>query len=992
MSPRLALYFLGSPQLYLGNEPIPAERRKAVALLAYLALERGQHRRESLSALLWPDYDQSKAFTNLRHTLWEIQQSLGEGWLNADREKTGLNDRADIWLDVQEFESLFAQSHAQNDSSLRIPLFVEATKLYRNHFLNGFSLKDAPSFNEWAFAKSEDLRCQLAGVLTRLSEDYCALGQAEKAIPYARRLITLDPLNESAHCHLMNIYVQAGQHDAALKQYQTCEELLRKELNLDPQPETYALYKQIRKGELKPDLVVKSAKTTARKHNLPLYLTTFVGREKEINDVIRLLEKARIVSLIGTGGVGKTRLSIQSANKLLNTYNDGVWLVELAPILDPTLVPRTTVIAVGLRGEPEQPVIDRLCEHLREKHMLVILDDCGHLIEACAHMADKILHAAPHVHILVSSREALGIAGEVTYPVPSLELPDINHLPPVGALSQCEAIRLFIDRATSAVPAFTVTNENASFLAQICCRLDGIPLAIELAAAKVRVLSVKQIAERLDQRFRLLTGGSRTALERHQTLRATINWSYNLLTPSEQTLFRRLSVFTGGWRLEAAEAICSDEPSASVVRSEDILNLLEQLINKSLVVVEEQEGETRYHFLETIREYALEKLSGSGEEQKVRNRHLDFFISLAEEGERHYRSREQSFWFRAMERERDNFRGALDYVLHSNQPETSLRFIGAAFWLWFFQGPWSEGQAWVEVALAQAANERTLAKAKALMALGLLQFSQSDHPAAQAALEKSLAIWQELDATWWSAFVLDFLGLTMRRQNREAGHLFQESLRLAQATNDEWLLAFSLWHLGENELHLKKLFEAKRLLDESLTISRTLGDKMLQNEALRALGEISEAEQDYRRAIDLYKESLAIIQELHDVTNISVLYFNVGRASQLAGENKKAEGYFMDALLWSRRLGKKEGVLRALAGLGVVAEARGEAERALRLLIASQALYANLGFNFPPNQSAWLQRHLESARAQLNAEQFAAAWAEGKKMTLDLALKMAEET
>lgn len=541
-----------------------------------------------------------------------------------------------------------------------------------------------------------------------------------------------------------------------------------------------------------------------------------------------------------------------------------------------------------------------------------------------------------------------------------------------------------------------MTNENASFLAQICCRLDGIPLAIELAAAKVRVLSVKQIAKRLDHRFRLLTGGSRTALERHQTLRATINWSYNLLTPPEQTLFRRLSVFVGGWRLEAAESICSDESIAGVVRSEDILNLLEQLINKSLVGVEEQEGETCYHFLETIREYAVEKLSESGEEQKVRNRHLDFFINLAEEGERHYRSREQSFWFGAMERERDNFRGALDYVLHSSQPEASLRLIGAAFWLWFFRGSWSEGQAWVEAALAQAIDERTMAKAKALMALGLLQFSQSDHPAAQAALEKSLAIWQELDAKWWSAFVLDFLGLTIRRQNREAGHLFQESLSLAQATNDEWLLAFSLWHLGENELHLKKLSEAKRLLNESLTISRTLGDKMLQNEALRTLGEISEAEQEYRRAIDLYKESLAIIQELHDVTNISVLYFNVGRASQLAGENKKAEGYFMHALLWSRRLGKKEGILRALGGLGVVAAVHGEAQHAVRLLIASQALYASLGFNFPPSQSTWFAHHLESTRALLDEEQFATALAEGKKMTLEqalgLALKMAEET
>ena len=252
MSPRLTLHFLGPPQLVLDNVPMAVERRKVVALLAYLALERGQQRRELLSTLLWPNYDQSKAFTNLRHTLWEIQQSMGDGWLLTDREKISLNEQADIWLDVRQFESLITQSRTQNDISLRIPLLLESTKFYRDHFLAGFSLKDAPNFNEWAFAKSEDLRCQLADVLIHLSEDYCALGQAEKAIPYARRIVALDPFDESAHRRLMTVYWQAGQHSAALKQYQVCEETLRKELNLDPQPETYALYKQIRKGELKP--------------------------------------------------------------------------------------------------------------------------------------------------------------------------------------------------------------------------------------------------------------------------------------------------------------------------------------------------------------------------------------------------------------------------------------------------------------------------------------------------------------------------------------------------------------------------------------------------------------------------------------------------------------------------------------------------------------------------------------------------------------------
>ena len=362
-------------------------------------------------------------------------------------------------------------------------------------------------------------------------------------------------------------------------------------------------------------------------NNLPTQLTSFVGREKELADVRRLLQNTRLLTLIGPGGTGKTRLSIQAPSDMLDQYPDGVWFAELAPILDPLLVPRTTAMALGLRDEPQRPVIDMLCDYLREKQMLIILDNCEHLVDTCAMVADRILRAAPDTQILASSREALGIGGEVTYRVPSLELPDIAHLPPVDSLSQYEAVKLFIDRATSAVPTFTVTKDNAPALAQVCHHLDGIPLAIELAAAKIRVLSVNQIAKRLGDRFRLLTGGSRTVLERHQTLRAAIDWSYNLLLPAEQVLFQRLSVFVGGWTLEAAEAVCAIES----LKSEEVVNLLEQLINKSLIITEEVEHESRYHMLETIRQYADEKLVESGERETIRERHLDYYMQLAED-------------------------------------------------------------------------------------------------------------------------------------------------------------------------------------------------------------------------------------------------------------------------------------------------------------------------------------------------------------------------
>jgi predicted ATPase len=431
-----------------------------------------------------------------------------------------------------------------------------------------------------------------------------------------------------------------------------------------------------------------------------------VGREKELADVKRLLHSTHLLSLIGPGGTGKTRLSIQAASETLDQYPNGVWFVELAPILDPQLVPRTTAIAIGLRDEPQRPVIDMLCDYVRDKKMLLVLDNCEHLVDACAQLADRILRAGPNMRMLASSREPLGIGGEVTYRVPSLGLPDVNHLPSVESLSQYEAVKLFIDRAAAAVPSFVVTNSNAPALAQVCHHLDGIPLAIELAAAKIRVLSVEQIAKRLDDRFRLLIGGSRTALERHQTLRAAIDWSYNLLPPAEQTLFSRLAIFVGGWTLEASEAICE----GGSVKSEDVLTLLEQLINKSLVITEEAESESRFHMLETIRQYANEKLEEAGEAEQLREQHIAFFVHLAEEAESKLKGGEQLIWLGRLDAEYNNVLEALKWCT-TNQSSTTevqvynselgLRLAGSMWMFWILRGYLTEAHDWLERVLTK---------------------------------------------------------------------------------------------------------------------------------------------------------------------------------------------------------------------------------------------------------------------------------------------------
>ncbi|HET7376330.1 MAG TPA: adenylate/guanylate cyclase domain-containing protein, partial [Anaerolineae bacterium] len=411
-------------------------------------------------------------------------------------------------------------------------------------------------------------------------------------------------------------------------------------------------------------------------HNLPVQLTSFIGRNKEIDEVKQLVAAHRIVTLTGTGGAGKTRLSLQVGAECLNEFSNGVWLAELAPVTDPTLVPQTLISIFNLRQDSHRTALEILIEYLRTKTLLILLDNCEHLIDACAKISEALLQACPTLRILASSREALGIAGEVAYRVPSLATPNLEHLPAFEKLLEIDSIRLFIERATIAKADFTLTHENAPFVAQICARLDGIPLAIELAAARVKVLSAEQIAARLDDRFRLLTGGSRTALPRQQTLRAMIDWSYSLLSEQEITLFRRLAVFVGGWTLEAAESVCGEERNGA-----DVLDLLTRLVDKSLVFIEESTGEIRYHRLETIRQYSREKFFETDEVEAVRDRHLDYYVQFAELADEKLKGGDQVVWQNRMSAEQDNLRAALDWGL-SRRPDSALRIAGAANLFW----------------------------------------------------------------------------------------------------------------------------------------------------------------------------------------------------------------------------------------------------------------------------------------------------------------------
>ena len=1024
MSRRLALYFLGPLKFELNNAPVAVDRRKALAILVYLTINREQHTREYLSAMLWPEYNQEKAFTNLRHTLWETQQSIGEGWIIADRETVGLNTESDIWLDVAHFESLINESRTQTDISLRIPLLVDSVTIYRNHFLTGFSLKDAPHFNEWAFTESENLRSKLAIALTMLSNDLCSLGQAETAIPHARRLIALDPLNESSHRQMMKIYIEAGQHNAALKQYQTCEQILRKELGVDPQPETRALYKQIRKREFKSSQSVQQKEVRTPQHNLPFQISTFIGREKELDEIKDLIASHRLVTLTGIGGIGKTRLSLKTGEQLINEYANGIWFVELAALTDPALVPQTIAKLFQLVEQAGESLTEKLIRVLRTKSLMLILDNCEHLLDASSQLADALLRNCPNVKILATSREALGITGESQYHVPPLALPDIQQL--LEQLSGYESVQLFEERARLVQDNFSLTLQNASSVARICSRLDGIPLAIELAAARVNLLSTEQIASRLDESFNLLTGGSRTAMPRHQTLRASIDWSWHLLSEPEQILLRRLSIFAGGWTLDAAEAVCA----GNGIETQQVLDGMMQLVAKSLVVMNqaspefdrrEAGRERRYRLLEMVRQFAHERLVEAGEDDRIQDQHLKYFLGLSERIESGLGGQQQFEWFPRTNEERYNLRIALEHA-GKTDVEAGL-YISSRLRNYWENFDIREGVRWLAEFLQRPeSKEYPLARAKALFAQGwFLQWVQQFDEARTAAEEclslyraygdqsdeaagllllgfivgpvKNEKIVQQAFALAKSLGHLSLQGAAAAAlgwNNRDAKRAFayrEEAVTLFRQAGDWRNLAINLSELGFFRLLDGDLESAQKHLDESSSLFQKLNIKIRQGHLLTAHGQIALLRGDYEQAHDYYQENVRIAHESGSWMDYLWAKVRLGYVELRIGNIADAHQIFAETTLNFQKDGNQIGVVFALEGMASLYVAAGKCHHAAGLIGWTDGMRAAIGDTRPLLEQADMDRDVAAVVTKIGRDAFHEAYNKGRTMTLEEAVK-----
>ncbi|MGE5377506.1 MAG: tetratricopeptide repeat protein [Bacteroidota bacterium] len=672
--------------------------------------------------------------------------------------------------------------------------------------------------------------------------------------------------------------------------------------------------------------------------NLPNILTSFIGREKELEEVTTLLGRHQLLTLMGPGGIGKTRFSIQVAQAAGSAFPDGVWMVELASIHDPLLVARATAAAIGLRDEPRRPVIEMLCDYLRNRKMLILLDNCEHLVAACAQLADSILRAAAHVRLLASSREALNIGGEITYPLPPLALPAMDKSFSAQVLHQAEAARLFIDRAKSALPSFLVTDRNAAAIAQICRHLDGIPLAIELAASKIRVLSPEQIEQRLDDRFRLLTGGSRTVMERHQTLRAAIDWSYNLLPEAEQALFRRLAIFVRSWSLQAAEAVCDGlEPGS------DILHLLEQLINKSMIQTEEVHGELRYHMLETMRQYAYEKLVEAGELDRLSDRHLATFLDLAEQAAGHLVRLEQLEWLERLDVDYENVRAALVWSLGMETPAPALRVCTALGRYWLIRGYWKEGSWWLEGALEKpspAGLDDPGEKAARLRAL-CVDADLADHLGnlyrMEASAWEALRLCSEETDRRDAAIARFYMGLVYqgREDNQNALHFFEQSLADFHDLGEPYWEACAFRSL--TYILVQRGEMARDARDEqNLWLARRAGErlhlaKVLFNQATRAW-----TSQQVEKAESCLRECEMLYEQLGYQTG-KVLYYQAVMA-HLNRDFSHARVLYERVKDQSEFLGDRDRQSLAITNLGVLAReqgdlatARAHIEQALRI-------------------------------------------------------------
>jgi len=982
---------LGGFRVWVGPQSIEEgawRLRKAANLVKLLALAAGNRlHREQVIHILWPELGMSAASNNLRQTVHTARRafdpSMGTRYLASRDESLVLCPKSSLWVDVDAFEEAARSARRSREPAL----YRVALDLYTGELL------PTDRYEEWAEEPRRRLQQRYLSLLLGLAHLHEELADYDSAIEALRRVVSEEPTREEAHAELMRLYALVGNNQEALAQYGRLEATLSRALGTKPTASSRALKEEIRAGrfpltegrsldsppEVPPD---------AAKHNLPATRSSFVGRETELRDVKRDLTITRLLTLTGVGGCGKTRLALEVARELIGAYPDGVWLVELAPLSEGALVAQAVATVLGVQEQPDRSLTDALVDFLRAKRALLILDNCEHLVDAVARLADTLLNSCSHLRVLATSRESLNVEGELNWLVPSLSVPSLGQSPRVEELAGYESVRLFVERARHRNPAFSLTPENAPAVARICGRLDGIPLAIELAAARVG-LSVEQIAARLDDSLRLLIAGSRTASPRQRTLRGTLDWSYALLSEPESRLFGRLSVFAGGWTLESAEVVGTEGDT----EQGDVFDLLSRLVDKSLVVAETTGGGgVRYRMLEPMRQYAREKLEEGGESEEVQRRHARHFLTLAEQAEPELRGPEDMQWLERLEVEHDNLRAALSWMSKGGEVELGLQLAGALMLFWEAHGHYSEARRWLEKVLEKEEHASAAVRAKALYGVSHMAILQSDTDRAEAAAQEGIELCAEAEIggslvaqlQWKLGFVV-----RLRGDYERAKKLLEESLTLSREADDKWVIADVLMELGAISLDLDDHEWGKAHLEEGIDLCQKLGYGLRLADLLNDLGHIFLLEGDFERGAALSEEATVLYRERGYKGGLEFGLTNVGWAALLQGDHERAGASFEDSLTLCLELGDRLTASASLEGLACISGTEGEAEQAARLFGAAEALREATGSERTPEENALREPYLATTRSRLDEATWEAAWAEGRDMSIERAVEYA---
>jgi non-specific serine/threonine protein kinase len=1033
LTPVLSIQLLGQFRIAAAGSPdvtaMGVRSQRLQALLAYLVLQRqAPLMRQHLAFLLWPVSTEAQALTNLRNLLHQLRQVLPapEQYFDADSRTLQWRAAAPATVDVIEFEAALARAtvlRETGDTPGAIAALRAAESCYGNDLLPA-------CYDDGLAPERERLRLAFVQGLETLVLLLAASGEAAAAVPYAQRLVRHDPLHEDGYRHLVDLYAATGDRIAALRTYQTCRAVLQRELDTSPGPATELAFQRSQATQLSAAPGPAATPPAPPLDELPVVLTRFIGRGDDVAMLRQALSGTRLLTLTGPGGSGKTRLALQVAGQMRSApeLRGRLWWVDLAPVADPELVGSAWLSGLRVERVNDQPDEGLLVRHIGPEPALVITDNCEHVVDACALLTAQLLAQCPGLTVLATSRELLGVAGEVVWPVRPLALPDRHWRPSAKAARLPDAVALFADRAAAVLPTFALAESNGAAIAAICRRVDGLPLAIELAASAVRVMSVPDIARRLETTLDLPPARSRAVPDRHRTLEAAIGWSYGRLSAAEQALFRQLSVFAGGFSLAMAEALCADAGGPRP----DLLGLLAQLVDKSMITVGERQGRAEYRLLESLRHYGRRQLDAEGEAATVHARHVAYCLSVVETGHPDVSVVKDQGWQKRVEAAEDDIRAALAWCATQGDEaaEALARLATAMLRYWRVRSQPREAQGWLNQVLARPNSVPPRLRARALRDAGAIASTFSQHDVAEANLRESLALYEALGDTAGQASALVVLAQRAydRGTYREAQDLAADGLARAKAAGaDKWPGHF-LNILGLIEQARGNFAAARAIHTEALALRRAAGWRWEAAGSLICLAEVAVAQRDTATAHALCDEMAATFAELGDQWSLADVQQIRGRLALVEGDATAARQQLQAALAWRRQLGDPFGTAACLYDLALAESAdnapaavtalrealvhfrhtrnalglanclellahllsqAGDLGGALRLYGTVEA-WREVAEAIPSAQVQAQRRAVIAAAAASGAEDgCATAWAEGRALSLDAAAEQA---